>query len=643
MIKLNLKPGQGYTPIAAASQYDLGRELVFTIYDGMTPASIPSGTIATMVGTKPSGLGFTTLGTVYGNEVTVVTTATMTAEGGHIPAELRLTYNGKNIGTANFVFGVEPSPHPEDVTDGDAETARDLMTRAEDAVTEAESAAQSAAASAARAEEAAAGAGLDATGAGANQVPTADGNGNWSWQNQQGGGGGGSTSDDITNESSVSGETVTAALNSLSGEIANLEGGGAVPVSTVAQMSDTTKIYLYTGSETGYTAGHWYYYDGSAWVDGGEYGAVSSNVFSDYAKELLVTILRSAMYTSDQSDNIDRLEDALARQVIAIGATIDLGGNTIYTDDELDTLRQYLTVTATYDDMTTSPVTGYALSGTLVAGTSTITITYQGNSTTVSVPVSQAVVRYAVTYNLTGVTSSNTDTTIAEGNTYATTLTAETAGYIPTNVVVTLGGTDVTATAYNTSTHAVSIANVNGAISITAVEDEDPNAPVYELTSPLVLGDATDTRINLPDTCQVATGVTIADDETWTLCVDFTSANGVATVNNTNVVINDRNTKLYYYTPNWVIQWHNNSQTVMNDRVSGAWDGKNIVCVLTHEAGATVANLYGTVSGEINNTHTLTNAGQIKLGSVTGAGTINKFAIYKRVLTASEIAEWTGA
>lgn len=222
MIKLNLKPGQGYTPIAAASQYDVGRELVFTIYDGMVPASIPSGTIATMVGTKPSGLGFTTLGTVYGNEVTVVTTATMTAEGGHIPAELRLTYNGKNIGTANFVFGVEPSPHPEDVTDGDAETARDLMTRAEDAVTEAESAAQSAAASAARAEEAAAGAGLDATGAGANQVPTADGNGNWSWQNQQGGGGGGaSSSDDVSNESDVSGSTVTDALNSLSGEIAS--------------------------------------------------------------------------------------------------------------------------------------------------------------------------------------------------------------------------------------------------------------------------------------------------------------------------------------------------------------------------------------------------------------------------------------
>lgn len=455
--------------------------------------------------------------------------------------------------------------------------------------------------------------------------------------------GGGGTSDDITNASTVTGSTVSDALETLSGEIANLEGGAPTAVSTVAQMVDTTKIYLYTGSESGYTAGHWYYYSGGAWTDGGVYGAVSSNVFSDYAKETLITILRSAMYTSDQSSNINRLEDALARQVIAIGATIDLGGNTIYTDDELDTLRQYLTVTATYDDMTTSPVTGYALSGTLVAGTSTITITYQGNSTTVSVPVSQAVIRYAITYSLTGVTSSNTDTTIAEGNTYTTTLTAETAGYIPTNVVVTLGGTDVTATAYNASTHAVSIANVNGAISITAVEDENPNAPVYELTSPLVLGDATDTRINLPDTCQVATGVAIPDDETWTLCVDFTSASGVATVNNVNVVVNDRNTKLSYGTPNWFLVWHNGTQDVMNDRVSGAWDGKNMVCVLTHEAGATVANLYGTVSGEINNTHTLANAGQIKLGSVTGAGTINKFAIYKRVLTASEIAEWTGA
>lgn len=245
MAKLNINPGQGYTPIISASQYDVGRELEFVIYDGNTPASIPSGTNATMVGTKPSGLGFTENCSVYGNTVTVLTTATMTEEGGHIPAELRLTYNGKNIGTANFIFGVEPSPHPDDVIDGDTETAKDLMTRAEEAVTEAETAAESAAAAATRAEEAAAGAGLDATGAGANQVPTANGSGGWSWQDQQGGGGGGeSTSDDITNESTVSGETVTDALETLSGEIATKgtysKPSGGIPKTDLASAVQTS-------------------------------------------------------------------------------------------------------------------------------------------------------------------------------------------------------------------------------------------------------------------------------------------------------------------------------------------------------------------------------------------------------------------
>jgi hypothetical protein len=50
-------------------------------------------------------------------------------------------------------------------------------------------------------------------------VPTANGAGGWSWQDQQGGGGG--TSDDITNESTVSGATVTDALSSLNDQLAN--------------------------------------------------------------------------------------------------------------------------------------------------------------------------------------------------------------------------------------------------------------------------------------------------------------------------------------------------------------------------------------------------------------------------------------
>ena len=44
---------------------------------------------------------------------------------------------------------------------------------------------------------------------------------------------------------------------------------------TAAAMADTTKIYVYTGSETGYTNGNWYYWNGTAWVSGGVYNATA--------------------------------------------------------------------------------------------------------------------------------------------------------------------------------------------------------------------------------------------------------------------------------------------------------------------------------------------------------------------------------
>lgn len=46
--------------------------------------------------------------------------------------------------------------------------------------------------------------------------------------------------------------------------------------STVSAMTDTTKIYVYTGSESGYTAGNWYYNNGTAWVSGGVFNSDSA-------------------------------------------------------------------------------------------------------------------------------------------------------------------------------------------------------------------------------------------------------------------------------------------------------------------------------------------------------------------------------
>ena len=48
-------------------------------------------------------------------------------------------------------------------------------------------------------------------------------------------------------------------------------GNHASVANVVADMTDQTKIYVYTGSETGYTFGDWYYYDGSDWTSGGSY------------------------------------------------------------------------------------------------------------------------------------------------------------------------------------------------------------------------------------------------------------------------------------------------------------------------------------------------------------------------------------
>ena len=59
----------------------------------------------------------------------------------------------------------------------------------------------------------------------------------------------------------------------LAGRITNLENSaGAVLVAkTKSAMSDTSKIYVYTGSESGMTRGNWYYHNGSSWVSGGAY------------------------------------------------------------------------------------------------------------------------------------------------------------------------------------------------------------------------------------------------------------------------------------------------------------------------------------------------------------------------------------
>ena len=63
----------------------------------------------------------------------------------------------------------------------------------------------------------------------------------------------------------------------LDNEVAALRSqiGSPLVANTAEEMTNINKVYVYTGSETGYTAGHWYYFDGTAWTDGGVYNAVA--------------------------------------------------------------------------------------------------------------------------------------------------------------------------------------------------------------------------------------------------------------------------------------------------------------------------------------------------------------------------------
>lgn len=78
------------------------------------------------------------------------------------------------------------------------------------------------------------------------------------------------STNDFTNEDK-------AKLDGLESQIDHLESlvGSPLVASTAAEMTDEDKVYVYTGSETGYQNGNWYYYNGTTWTSGGVYNSVA--------------------------------------------------------------------------------------------------------------------------------------------------------------------------------------------------------------------------------------------------------------------------------------------------------------------------------------------------------------------------------
>lgn len=79
-------------------------------------------------------------------------------------------------------------------------------------------------------------------------------------------------------------EIVQNAANEAARALAQMVGAPLV-AEYYDDMVDPQRVYVYTGNETGYTYGNWYYWNGSAFVSGGVYNSIAFNTDSTMTKE----------------------------------------------------------------------------------------------------------------------------------------------------------------------------------------------------------------------------------------------------------------------------------------------------------------------------------------------------------------------
>lgn len=83
---------------------------------------------------------------------------------------------------------------------------------------------------------------------------------------------------------------VMPTINTIQNQINSLASGSPLVASSVSEMTDTSRVYVNT------TDGHWYYYNGTNWVDGGVYQATefsdiveTKNVNMNFARGYIAT------------------------------------------------------------------------------------------------------------------------------------------------------------------------------------------------------------------------------------------------------------------------------------------------------------------------------------------------------------------
>ena len=164
--------------------------------------------------------------------------------------------------------------------------------------------------------------------------------------------------------------TINQRLNNLDSKVGRLQttvngmaNGSPTPVATVAEMTDESAVYLYTGSETGYTAGNWYYYDGTAWTSGGQYGgATTSTTFNQHGVPADDFAVGEALVGKADSSDVTALTTVVAGKadtsnVTAIDTRVTaVEGEVDALENDVESIKETLFKTEEYSESVTKAI-----------------------------------------------------------------------------------------------------------------------------------------------------------------------------------------------------------------------------------------------------------------------------------------------